>query len=115
MVKLQENYCEITRKLYDRRTMYVEETRMIQNNKWHHGTPIMMKLAQKITHFLSADSHLEKIFSFSQPNLLQFTANLIIYYTNNEGSGISSIRRRSPFTEVIMYFLIQSLKYVFAA
>ena len=89
--------------------MYVEKTRMIQNNKLH----TMMKLAPKITQLLSAESHLEKISSFSHPNLFQFTA--IIYYTNNEGSGISSIRRRSPFTEVIMYFLIQSLKYVFAA
>ena len=85
---------------------------MIWNNKY--GTPTMMKLSPKISQFLSADSHLEKISSFSHPSL--FTANLIIYYTNNEGSGgISSIRRRSPFTEVILYFLIQSLKYVFTA
>jgi hypothetical protein len=104
-VKLQENYCEIIRKLYDRRKMYLEGTRIFQNNKLHHGTPTMMKLAPKITQFLSADSHLEKISSFSRPNLFQFTANLIIYYTNNEGSGISSIRRRSHFTEVITHVL----------
>ena len=95
--------------------MYLEGTRMIQNNKLHHATPTMMKLAPKITQILSADSHLEKISSFSHPNLFQFTANLIIYYTNNEGCSISSIRRQSPFTEVILYFLIQSLKYVFTA
>ena len=90
--------------------MYVkktEKTRMIQNNILHHATPIMMKLAPKITQFLSADSHLEEITSFSHPtNLFQFTANLIIYYTNNEGSGISSIRRRSPFTEVITNYVL---------
>ena len=83
--------------------MYVEKTRMIQNNKLH----TMMKLAPKITQFLSADSHLEEITSFSHPtNLFQFTANLIIYYTNNERSGISSIRRRSPFTEVITNYVL---------
>ena len=87
--------------------MYVKKTRMIQNNKLHHGTPTMMKLAPKLTQFLSADSHLEKISSFSHPNLFQFTANLIIiYYTNNERSGISSIRRRSPFTEVITNYVL---------
>ena len=81
--------------------MYLEGTRIFQNNKLHHATPTMMKLAPKITQFLSAESHLEKISSFSHPSL--FTANLIIYYTNNEGTGISSIRRRSPFTEVRNY------------